>query len=162
MPGTQHTRFNYFKWDPKFEFEKPYFMLMDTPEDFPQCNYDEEPGPIESVHDIRGQFERYNLDDNGFIARVQPLATTNFVDETVKSLYLPSLEKLLKDNIGSECELFWFDWRVRSSDREKTYVPAGVDVELDDKSMVLEPIHYVHVGAAFPSVSLHFQAFLSI
>lgn len=106
------AKFQYFKWDRKFQLEKPYFMLMDCPDGFPQKNYESELGPKETVHDLRGQFENFNLDDNGFVATKQRLVTTEFDEETVNAIYLPSLEQLLKEVLGTECEFFWFDWRV--------------------------------------------------
>ncbi|KAJ5352053.1 7 alpha-cephem-methoxylase [Penicillium brevicompactum] len=126
--------FSYIKWDSKFEHEKPYFMLMDCPDDFPQRNYESEEGPTEIVHDLRGQFEKFNLDDHGFVATTQQLVITDFNEETVNKSYLPSLEQLVRDVVG-----------IRSSNPEKTYVAPGVDVKLDDKGVILHPIQSAHV-----------------
>lgn len=66
------TRFNYFKWEPKFAHVKPYVLLMDKPAghvDFPETNFNVEAGPDEVVADMRGREAEFSLDWHGFAVR---------------------------------------------------------------------------------------------
>lgn len=153
------ARLRYIKWDDKFLTEKPYHLYMDPPPGLPVSNYSIIPGPLETIHDLRGRESDFNLDDNGFIVVRQPFPPPNSnwspssgaaPDETfINNEYLPSLESLLRNTLGypdaASCEIIWFDWRARSSDDTKRKVPAGTKWYLDDRSVELAPVQTVHV-----------------
>ncbi|KAK7414061.1 hypothetical protein QQX98_007093 [Neonectria punicea] len=143
--GTTVTRFSYFQWKAEFTKEKPYYLYIDAPKGVPVSNFSTAPGPQEVVHDIRENQDHFNLDDHGFMVMQQkfPLETIN--QQTVEEMYLPSLEVLLRDVVGQEAEIVWFDWRTRSSNKAKTRFPEGTKIHLDDRSIPLEPVKAVHV-----------------
>lgn len=71
------TRFNYFKWEPKFAHVKPYVLPMDKPAghvDFPETNFDVEAGHDEVVADMRGREAEFSLDRHGFAVCKEQLA----------------------------------------------------------------------------------------
>ena len=106
------TTFLYFKWEALHEREKPYVLYMDVPGDIPNRNYIVEPGPPELVRDIRPNLDEFTLDRHGFAVRKQALSVSEFTPEIVESVYLPSLEQLLRQTLGADCKILWFDWRV--------------------------------------------------
>lgn len=108
------TTFLYFKWEPLHEREKPYVIYMDVPDGVPSRNFTLEPGPPETVHDIRPHVDDFTLDRHGFEIRRQPLGIDDFSPQAVESRYLPTLETLLREALGAECRIVWFDWRVLS------------------------------------------------
>ena len=107
-------QFNYFQWQPKFESEKPYYLYTDPPPGHPNANFATAPGASEVIRDVRGKEHEFNLDDHGFAFATQKLPLENFTEEAIVSKYLPSLEVLIRNHLGQDCEIIWFDWRVRS------------------------------------------------
>ena len=109
-------KFNYFQWKPMFREEKPYYLYTDPPPGYPNANFSTQPGEAETVHDVRGREKEFNLDDNAFaFARQEYPHSLKDLDEvTIKTQYLPSLEVMIRQLLQQDCEIFWFDWRVRS------------------------------------------------
>lgn len=138
-------RFRYLKWEDAFLKAKPYFINVDVPasaKDMPQSNISFDTGPEEKVWDMRPNQDTFNLDDHGFVIIRQGLQLDSIDPETVETQYLPSLEALLQDALGQDCEIIWFDWRVRSSEGT---LKAGTKVHLDDRSVSLQPVWAVHI-----------------
>ena len=115
------TRFNYFKWEPKFAHVKPYVLLMDKPaahHGFPETNFDVETGPDEVVVDMRGREAEFNLDRHGFAVRKSgwplgvELPLVGDAEGLVQDWYLPAMQRMLEDEFGDAIETFFFDWRV--------------------------------------------------
>lgn len=106
------TRLWYLKWDDKFHTEKPYYLYIDPPKGLPVSNFTTSLGPVETVHDLRGREHEFNLDDHGFTVRHQQLPTGILNEDSIQNEYLPSLELLLRQTLGQQCEIIWFDWRV--------------------------------------------------
>lgn len=107
------TQFSYFQWKDLYKKEKPYYLYIDHPEDMPRANFETSHGPVETVRNLRGLENQFNLDDNGFTVKHQQFSLEVINQETVTKQYLPSLEKLINETIGEDCEIVWFDWRVR-------------------------------------------------
>ncbi|KAI1408034.1 putative 7 alpha-cephem-methoxylase [Hypoxylon sp. FL1857] len=139
------AQFNYFQWKPIFLNEKPYYLYTDPPEGCPNANFSTAPGATETVHDIRGREQKFNLDDHGFALRHQEFPIEIVTDVTIQKQYLPSLEVMIRELLQEECEIFWFDWRTRSSDRAKTDFAEGTKISLEDRMVILAPIKAVHV-----------------
>lgn len=159
-------QFNYFQWSPVFKEEKPYYLYTDPPPGQPNANFSTQPGEAEIIHDVRGKEKEFNLDDNGFAFGRQdyPHTLKDMDDVTIKTQYLPSLEVMIRDLLQQECEIFWFDWRVRallvsllnyhwlinlqsrSSDDKKSKFEDGMVISLENRSVTLAPIMAVHVG----------------
>ncbi|KAK2592217.1 hypothetical protein QQS21_010069 [Conoideocrella luteorostrata] len=145
MTGDAVTRFSYFQWEDLHWKEKPYYLYIDCPKDKPLTNFKACKGPEETVYNLRGMEDQFNLDDNGFTVKHQQFCLGVINEQTVTKEYLPSLETLISDTIGEDCEIIWFDWRSRSSDKAKTEFPTGTRIELDDRTIDLAPAKTVHV-----------------
>ncbi|KAI1453720.1 putative 7 alpha-cephem-methoxylase [Annulohypoxylon moriforme] len=139
------AQFSYFQWKDIYHKEKPYYLYIDPPEGVPVANFSTAPGPNEVVHNLRGVEDRFNLDDNGFTVKHQEFCLETIDEDAVKKFYLPSLETLLRELLGSDAEIFWFDWRTRSSDKSKTTFSPGTKINLDDRTIDLAPVTAVHV-----------------
>jgi len=109
----EKARFKYIKWDPKFVFEKPYVLMPKAPDDFPIANFTNEDGCVESVQDIRGNEQLFDLDQHGFAVRTYG-ESDSFDLSSVDSDYIPSIHKLLKKDFGPNTEVITSDWRVRN------------------------------------------------
>ncbi|EJP70062.1 7 alpha-cephem-methoxylase, putative [Beauveria bassiana ARSEF 2860] len=140
-------QFNYFQWQKKFEEEKPYYLYTDPPPGYPNANFATQPGAPEPIQDVRGREHEFSLDDNGFAFCRQnyPHKLRDVDENTIKEQYLPSLEVLIRDLLQEECEIFWFDWRRRSSDDGKSKFSDGTVVNLENRQLTLAPIKAVHV-----------------
>ncbi|KAI0902852.1 putative 7 alpha-cephem-methoxylase [Ustulina deusta] len=138
-------QFNYLQWQPKFEVEKPFYLYTDPPPGHPNANFATAPGASEVIHDVRGREHEFNLDDHGFAFARQELPVKNLTEENILSEYLPSLEGMIRKLLGQDCEIIWFDWRARSSDKGRTDFPEGTKVSLENRMITLAPIRAVHV-----------------
>ncbi|KAI1179090.1 putative 7 alpha-cephem-methoxylase [Nemania sp. FL0916] len=151
--------FNYLQWQDKFKTEKPYYLYIDPPPGQPNANFVTSPGAPEIVHDVRGREHEFNLDDNGFAFARQEFPLCTVTDETIQKQYLPAMEVLIREYLKQYCEIIWFDWRCRSSDKTKTSIPEGTKIKLDDRMIPLAPLRTVHVdqtpAAAIDRVKRH-------
>ncbi|SMY28942.1 unnamed protein product [Zymoseptoria tritici ST99CH_1A5] len=139
-------QFNYLQWDSKFEDEKPYYLYTDPPPGEPNANFVTRPGEPEHVHDVRGREKEFNLDDHAFAFGHQVYPNLRDLnDATIQAEYMPSLEKHIRDLLKQEAVIFWFDWRIRSSDEAKSKYPEGTKISLGDRMTTLAPIKAVHV-----------------
>jgi hypothetical protein len=112
-------QFNHLQWKPLFNEEKPYYLYTDPPPGLPNANFSTKPGDAETVHDVRGSENEFNLDDHGFAftrqkAQNYPYSLKDIDPVTMKTQYLPSLDGLIREQLQQDCEIFWFDWRVES------------------------------------------------
>ena len=119
---NETVKLNYFKWRDLHYTQKPYTVVMDTPEDFPRTNFDFEPGPEETIHDLRGQEDHFGLDANGFAVRPHRLQTMDFDKGRVQEEYLPEVERLLRTEVNDVTDIFFFDWRVGYQEASRWYV----------------------------------------
>ncbi|KAK5653466.1 hypothetical protein OQA88_8952 [Cercophora sp. LCS_1] len=145
MVSSTVGRFNYIQWDDLFEEVKPYQLYMDVPKGFPTRNFTLKLGADETIRNIRGIEDQFNLDGNGFTVRRQELNVKSLDKDSIEEVYLPSLETMIRDIVGQDSEIIWFDWRTRTSDRSKTKLPPGTVVDLEDRSIPLAPVTSVHV-----------------
>ncbi|KAM5343508.1 hypothetical protein ACJ41O_012045 [Fusarium nematophilum] len=150
MPEDARAQFAYFQWSEKFNEEKPYYLYMDPPKGLPTSNFSMLQGAAELVHDLSQNAQDFNLDDHGFMVAQQSLCVDKFDQETVERDYLPSLEKVIRDAVGQEAEIVWFDWRTRSSDESATKLPKGTKINLDDRTIDLSPVKAVHINLPQP------------
>ncbi|KAF5657024.1 7 alpha-cephem protein [Fusarium heterosporum] len=111
-PVNQLVSLQYFKWEDKFNKQKPYSLLMETPKNFPKANHTRESGPKEKIEDIRGRERSFTLDEHGFAVRPQNLPAITFNRKQVEEQYLPLARQLLHDECGKDAEIFIFDWRA--------------------------------------------------
>lgn len=137
------TRFNYFKWEPKFAHIKPYLLLMDKPAghvDFPETNFNVEAGPDEVVADMRGREAEFSLDRHGFAVRksswplgVQLPLVGDDAEDLVQGRYLPAMQRVLVNEFGDGIETLFFDWRVNHCLARVEYVRSWYLMVTDDE-----------------------------
>lgn len=123
MADHTYATFNYFKWQPLFEEEKPFEILMNLPDDAVdqrQVNFSFEPS--KSLHPVRSARSRereFQLNVHGFAFRKH---TTDFTDwrdrEAVEREYIPAMERFLKDNIEDAERVITYNWRLRNSEKQ--------------------------------------------
>jgi hypothetical protein len=173
-PGQKDTStsFLYFKWEEKFRREKPDSLLMEAPPDFPSINFEYERGLVEVVHDLRGREADSDTDRHAFAVRRLPVVLSSFETTAFKAEYLPRVEELLKQEVGSSIEVFIFNWRVRrhnleivialltfmqlrSSEQFKEQPDPEEDVNLNDPQIRLLPALGVHIGKSDSSLHQH-------
>lgn len=112
IPARQETvRLKYIQWRDAFNSEKPYEVISQVPKGLPKSNFSLDFGLEETIHDMRGQETKFNLDDHAFEIRTHSLTVSSFNKETVEQEYLPSVKSLL-ETIDPGAEVYIFDWRV--------------------------------------------------
>ncbi|KAH8807701.1 hypothetical protein F5884DRAFT_900056 [Xylogone sp. PMI_703] len=144
--SAQHesVRLRYIQWKDEFDFEKPYEILSETPEGFPRSNFTISLGPEETIHDIRGQESKFNLDNHAFEIRTHKLTVSSFDKDTIEQEYLGSIKSFLQE-FDPGAEVYIFDWRLRSSDLKKTKFVPGAVIDLNDPLVYLQPVLAAHV-----------------
>lgn len=111
MPSAQRATLNYIQWKEDFMTVKPYEVISEVPDGCQRRNFSLGPGPEQTIHDIRGREDQFNLDNNGFEVRKHELLTTSFDTKSIQDHYLPAIESLL-ESVDPGAEVCIFDWRV--------------------------------------------------
>lgn len=152
---TVSANVQYAKWLKIFETEVPFQSFVEIPEDAldqRKTNLEFET-KVETFTDIRDQLGRYSLDEHGFMVKTEPLPfpIEFFAQrEQVEKLYLPELERVAREICGDVDQVYFFDWRLRSSEVSNT---TGF-VDLYDPTAWLLPANRVHIDQS-PSAALH-------
>ncbi|PGH01872.1 hypothetical protein AJ79_07809 [Helicocarpus griseus UAMH5409] len=142
----EKVRLNYFQWKPEFDKVKPYELLVNVPDNFPTRNFTFNPGEVEIIHDMRGKEASFSLDRHGLCVRNDPLAITILDKQTVENQYLPGVDKLIRRVLEDVAEVFFFDWRLRTSDSKKVESSQeGEYLDLADQTKHLLPAEAVHI-----------------
>ena len=110
--GDAIATFQYLHWQNLYNEEKPYRDLRETPKGYPTTNLVFREGGKEKVRDVRQELGDFTLDDNGFAYRTWPSKCKSFDKATVKQIYLPEIEGLLRTEIEDIRHIALFDWRV--------------------------------------------------
>jgi hypothetical protein len=112
----------FLKWQELYEIEKPFQIFIDIPkdaEDQRDTNLVFETVEI-NASDVRGWLQDLSIDTHGFVYLTHPTAFTDFTNKTaVEALYLPEVEKVLKQELDNVDRVFFFDWRVRLRTQSK-------------------------------------------
>ncbi|KAH6873455.1 hypothetical protein B0T10DRAFT_499784 [Thelonectria olida] len=137
------VRLNYIQWSDTFVTEKPYEVISDVPDGCKKRNFNLSPGPEQAIHDIRGLEHQFSLDENGFEVRKHAMKNTSATKDDIERYYLPDIKSLL-ENVDPGAEVHIFDWRLRSSDKTRTTREPGSTINLDDPTLILEPVQAVH------------------
>ncbi|MCJ1384888.1 hypothetical protein MMC17_008006 [Xylographa soralifera] len=118
---TQDLKANlrYFKWNEKFETEKPYEIVSTYSNDlgaFPPTNVNREDWDVRErlIKDVRGTESYYQLDTHGFTYRSTDSTFSAFYDkEKVGNEYLPRVVyPFLKANVDNADEIYISSWRA--------------------------------------------------
>ena len=107
----------FIEWQSLYEKEKPFQVFLNLPPDATDkrtTNLVFEDIFVE-VTNVRSSEDNFSLDRNGFEYLVFPTQVKDFdARQTVEEYYLPEVESMLRQNLGStDIEIFFFDWRVR-------------------------------------------------
>ncbi|KAF1950114.1 hypothetical protein CC80DRAFT_427544 [Byssothecium circinans] len=95
-----------------------------------------------TVHDVRGQEEKFTLDGNGFQFYKHTSAEKAFIDdEEVKRVYYPETEQLLKDATGAS-KIFIFDHTIRRQPPETSANPSV-------SRQLRGPVQRVHIDQSY-------------
>jgi len=145
-----------------YKREKPYRIFANIPKDAP----DQRLGNLEFdekdivLRDIRNESFTPTLDNNGFTIKkhVSTLCLVDYTDRAlVEEQYLPQMEALLKSEDPSIYRVFFFDWRLRSSED----VGQVDQLDLNDYTTFLKPAQEVHVDQSPLSALQRVQSQLS-
>lgn len=124
-PPKTVSSIQFLEWQDLYEREKPFqvFAELDPKaDDQRKTNLVFEPYEV-SIKNLRGIESDFSLDSNGFVVRKLPPFKNSLDASTVKSVYLPQIEKLIRDEIEGVHRVTIFDWRVCISEFSK---PLGL------------------------------------
>jgi hypothetical protein len=113
----------YLKNDPIYQHVKPIQITPNFADKDHRTNVRLEPGPAETLHDVRGhggyELGDFTLDDNGFQYVKAPTSFTQWTSQpAIGQYYLPELEELLKREVDGCDEVMFYDARIRQKGDE--------------------------------------------
>ena len=110
--GSLTTKLQFYK-APE-DGSRPFNYVESPPEGQPQRNYGDSDIPV-TIHDIRGQESRFNIDTNAFATlTTSPSAETSFTDDdSIKKNYYPEVESLLLQHLPGAKRVLLFDHTIR-------------------------------------------------
>lgn len=133
------VKLHYLKNDPLYDSVKPLQVTPNFQDAEHKTNILLEPGPEETLTDVRGREHEFTLDDHGFTYVNAP---TNFKDWSsqpqIAKEYLPEMEQLLQREVDGCDEVVFYDARIRqegeSGARVKglSYNPFARQVHVDN------------------------------
>ena len=163
-PSSCTSSIKYLKWQQIYEYEKPFHIFIDIPEDAKDQRetnlvYEDRE---QDFYDIRGRETQFNLDEHGFAySRV----TDNFDEfnncEAIELEYLPHVERLIRQNLDEVDEVFLLGFRVLMSNnqtdretitnsikklRSAQKPKVGDAIDLNNPMHKLQPATHSHVG----------------
>ena len=122
MGRDEVNQLNYVKWNDLFLREKPYQVIADLDSEaldsdhpaksFATTNIEFEYGAAQTIHDIRGRENEFNLRDHAFQICQRPMQLDSVNPRYVDSVYVPQVEALLRDIVPNVVKVMVFDWRV--------------------------------------------------
>ncbi|KIX09849.1 uncharacterized protein Z518_00930 [Rhinocladiella mackenziei CBS 650.93] len=136
----------YIKDDPELYIkERPFSILAELPEGFPETNITYELGPLQVITDIRGWQNEFNLEEHGFAFRTwQPPAVVWDDEEDIDESYVPAVKELVREMIGEDVvRIELFDWRLRNS--QSRMVIDDPNSESSPQMVKIAPARVVHV-----------------
>jgi hypothetical protein len=105
----------FLKWQELYEVEKPFQIFIDIPKDAKDqrdTNLVFETVDIDASN-VRDCLQDLSIDTHGFMYRSRPTTFTDFTNKpAVEALYLPEVEKILREELDNVDRVFFFDWRV--------------------------------------------------
>lgn len=119
---NERSKFTYLQWQKLYETQKPFQIFINIPENLTQIqqtNLVFKQGREEVIHNIRGNEQSYQLDEHGFMLCNHRTDIKNWTDsQEIETKYLPEIETLLRKEIDEVDRVFFFDWRVSSTNYE--------------------------------------------
>ncbi|KAF2809389.1 uncharacterized protein BDZ99DRAFT_509002 [Mytilinidion resinicola] len=142
---TQQMKLKYFQWDEKYRTEKPFQLYADIPAGVPDSirgNVKFTDGETETIEDVRGQEEKYSLDNHGFAFCGFETDFCGWEEKTaVETEYYRQMEEILTTKVPGADLVHIFEHRLRRSDPPRA---PGLTVSLSDPSRYLSPAGTVH------------------
>jgi len=118
-PSDLTASFEYLKWSPLYEVEKPFQVFVDIPKDCPDQRKDNltfSRVAEETIHDLRETCEDFTLDSNGFTYLKHASKLSNpsqFYDvKTIEEVYLPECAEVLKRELCEVGKVHIYGWRA--------------------------------------------------
>ena len=113
----EEAKLLYLDWQDLYNTEKPFQIFSSLPDHaLPNArtsNLVFKEGDTEVIYDARGMESAFRLDKHGFAFRCHRTQMKNFEDaEAMESLYLPELEALIRSEVESVDQVYFFDWRA--------------------------------------------------
>ena len=113
---NEMAQFDYAKWLPLYEHEKPFMILSNLKSGdgkYRTTNIELEKGELEDIRDVRGRQSNYTLDSHGFQFSSHPWTmATWYSKDAVENEYFPEIESLIRREIPGVKQTHIFDWRV--------------------------------------------------
>lgn len=104
------VQLQYLKDDPLYALEKPVQITPNFLDKDRRTNVKLAAGQPETIRDVRGQEERFSLDDHGFRYIKAPTSFKEWSSQpAIAQRYLPELEVLLKRAIDGCDEIIFYD-----------------------------------------------------
>lgn len=104
-----------------------------------RTNVQLEPGPLETIRDVRGRENEFSLDVHGFRYVHAPTRFQNWSSHSeIAAKYLPELESLLRRELDGCDEIMFYDARIRHAEdaglriKNVSYSPWAKQVHCDN------------------------------
>lgn len=110
------VRLQYLADDPYYDKVKPLQVVPGFLDREGRSNVRLVAGPWETLHDVRGRFDAFTLDDNGFKYVRAPTHFTEWTSQPkIGKSYLTEMEDLLRREVDGCDEIIFYDARIRQS-----------------------------------------------
>lgn len=113
----EYTRLRHLKWVDLYEKEKPFQIFVTLPDGVEDPRTDNlvfEDNVEQTIHDVRGNEDKFNIDNHGFQYVNHETKISAFDSkDSIEQVYLPELEQLLKNSLVDADRVVFFNWRVR-------------------------------------------------
>lgn len=113
MPGDAVVQLRFLEPLDKYQHEKPYRLFVGKPDEADITNVSLETISNIPVHDVRGEEEKYELDEHGFqFVTYDPEFTAFHDEQQIEFQYLPQVKQMILEKVPYAEKVFVFDWRV--------------------------------------------------
>lgn len=104
------VQLHYLKDDPLYETTKPLQIVPEWRDTERMTNVQLEPGPEETLRDVRGREENFSLDEHGFKYVYAPTTFKDWSSQPeIGKVHLPELENLLRKEVEGADEILFYD-----------------------------------------------------
>lgn len=106
---------HFIKWLPLYEHEKPFNIFINLPKDAQDTRTNNLEFDVVDTNfvNVRGHESAFSLDDHGFEYVDLPHEFEDFGDRhAVENVYLPQLERYIRQRLPDAEEIAMFEWRV--------------------------------------------------
>ena len=112
----ENVKLRFLQWQDLYKAEKPFEIVTDAIQasEKRRTNLVFGTNGQQTIRDIRGcEGTRFALDSHGFAYISNPCPFNGYDDkQRIVEEYLPWAESVIKQEVGDNCRIFIFDWRV--------------------------------------------------